>query len=76
VGPKYVSGDEFSVSVLIKDGEASFEIITNEEVYQETFIPGSDWGEYSEDYYLKAGVYTEGDDKEPQIKFSSFSLNY
>lgn len=76
VGPKYTSGNQFSVEVLVDNGSASFEIITDGETEGTTLTPYSDWDDYSAGYYLKAGVYTEGDDLQPQIKFNSFSVEY
>ena len=75
-GPKYTSGNVFSVSITIENGEANFAIQTNGELHETTLSPDSDWDAYNNGYYLKAGVYTEGEDKQPQMKFSSFSIDY
>ena len=75
-GPEYNSGDEISVTVTTENKKASFKIITNGNTLNETITPSEDWDDFSDSYYLKAGVYTEGDDTEPQMEFSSFSLDY
>ena len=76
IGPEYISGDELSVSIETKDGNAYFEIETAGTTFNEILTPSEDWDDFSDSYYLKAGVYTEGDDTEPQMEFSSFSLEY
>ena len=75
-GPKYTSGEEFSVVITTGNGEASFEITAGGETEGVILSPEEDWDDYNSDYYLKAGVYTEGDDLQPQIKFSSFGIDY
>lgn len=75
-GPLYTSGDEFTVTVTTENGEAEFQITTDGTTYNETLTPTSAWDDFENDFYLKAGVYTEGDDKQPQMKMSSFSLEY
>ncbi len=75
-GPKYTSGNDFSITIITKNGEASFEITTGGTTSKETLTPSGDWNNYDDDFYLKAGVYTEGDDTQPQMKLSSFSLTY
>jgi hypothetical protein len=76
VGPEYTVGDDYSVKITTQNGSATFEIITNEITFTETLIPSDAWSNYSNDYYLKAGVYTEGDDIEPVLEISSFSISY
>ena len=75
-GPKYTSGDEFSVSIRTQNGNAYVTVTTNGTTWSQTVTPNSAWNNYSDDYYLKAGVYTEGDDKQPQLKISSFSIDH
>lgn len=76
IGPEYNEGDEFSVIVKTGNGVADIEIITNGNSLREQLIPTDDWDDYSNDYYLKAGVYTEGDDVEPEMRMSSFSIEH
>lgn len=75
-GPKYTSGNDFSIAITTQNGEASFEITTGGSTSRETLTPSGDWDSYKNDFYLKAGVYTEGDDVQPEMKLSSFSLTY
>ena len=75
-GPRYSPGDEFSVSIRTQNGNAYFVIETNGITYTETLSPSSHWNSYSNDYYLKAGVYTEGNNVQPRLEFSSFSIDY
>lgn len=76
VGPQYTAGEEFNIGVEVKNGEAHFSIQTNGESFTQVIKPSSDWNNYVDDYYLKAGVYTEGDDVEPEIEFIRFSITY
>ncbi|MBU2997323.1 polysaccharide lyase family 7 protein [Cellulophaga baltica] len=76
VGPEYTAGDDYSVKITTQNGNATFVIVTNEITYTETLSPSNDWDNYTNNYYLKAGVYTEGDDIEPVLEMSSFSIAY
>lgn len=76
VGPLYTAENEFSIQVLIENNTASFQIITGNVTYTKSLSPSTDWNNYSNSYYLKAGVYTEGDDVEPVLEMSKFSLVY
>lgn len=75
-GPSYTSGDDLTITINTSGGSAAISIITGGNSYSKTVTPSSDWNDFSDDYYLKAGVYTEGDDTEPKINFSSFSINH
>jgi len=72
----YTPGAEMNIVVEFGGGNAYFYVESNGESYQETLTPNSDWDDYSEGYYLKAGVYTEGVDVEPVMKFRTFSIEY
>ena len=76
IGPKYTSGDEFTIVVTTENGKASFDIITGGTSYNETLTPTGAWDDFENSFYLKAGVYTEGEDTQPQMKMSSFYINY
>ncbi|MBU2997324.1 polysaccharide lyase family 7 protein [Cellulophaga baltica] len=76
VGPKYTDGDDFSVEIITDNGEAFFEISTDGSTYTKTLSPSSAWDDYDDDFYLKAGVYTEGDNIKPKMKMSNFSIEY
>lgn len=76
-GPQYSSGDTMTITVWTgtsgqKKGKVKIE--TNGNTYQKVLWPSSSWDSYKNDYYLKAGVYTEGDDKEVKVKYDSFSI--
>jgi len=75
-GPLYTSGSDFSVAIKTEKGKAKITITTDGETYSNTLTPEEDWADFSDDFYLKAGVYTEGYDKQPQLKFSSFSISH
>lgn len=76
VGPLYTAGNEFSIQVLIENNTAVFQIITADITFNQSLSPSTDWSNYSNSYYLKAGVYTEGDDVEPVLELSKFSVEY
>jgi len=75
-GPLYTAGSEFSIGITTQNGEATFEIITNDITYTEIITPSNDWSNYADSYYFKAGVYTEGDDVQPEMRMSAFSIEY
>lgn len=75
-GPLYTAGNEYSIHITTQNGSSSFEIITGGTSYSKTLTPSSDWNNYQNSYYLKAGVYTEGNDVEPLLEISKFSLAY
>lgn len=61
-GPDYIEGTNLKVQVLIENEEIVINVETTDGNLNESIIPSSDWDDYSESYYLKAGVYTEGND--------------
>lgn len=73
-GPVYDESSIFSVIVLIENGVAEFSVDTTNGSLNHTFTPSNNWSPYSSSYYLKAGVYTEGNDIKPKISFSEFVL--
>ena len=73
---RYVAGSAMNIVVEFNNGNAYFYIESGGKSYEEILTPNSDWDNYSEGYYLKAGVYTEGEDVRPIMKFSSFSMEY
>lgn len=78
-GPKYTSGQDISITITTGvDGkeEAIVGIETVEENWSQLLSPNSSWSTKSTSYYLKAGVYTEGNDTTPIVEYSSFSINY
>lgn len=75
-GPLYSAGSEFSITITTQNGSASFEIKTENISYNKTLSPSSDWNNYQNHYYLKAGVYTEGDNMEPLLELNKFSIEY
>ena len=76
IGPKYTSGDNLTVRVLTSKGKAKFRITTAGEIWNKTVQPSSSWSSKSDSYYLKAGVYTEGSDKTPTVKYSAFTITH
>jgi len=79
VGPKYTSGDSITVKIYTGiDGEhkGDITIITNGTTWNQTVMPSSDWSNFSNDYYLKAGVYTEGNDLQATVEYSYFYISH
>lgn len=76
VGPLYTAENEFSISITTENGLASFQITTNNVTFNQNLQPSADWNNYQNSYYLKAGVYTEGNDVEPRLEMSKFSVTY
>lgn len=73
-GPLYQEGDIIEVSMSTSNGTASFTATTLAGTFSETFTPSNNWTPYSNGYYFKAGVYTEGNDTRAEIRFSEFEL--
>lgn len=77
-GPKYTSGDEISVSIETgqSGSNAVVNVQTNGSSWTKSLTPSSAWSSKSSTYYLKAGVYTEGNDKTPTVKYSYFNIEH
>lgn len=78
-GFKYVSGKAMTVTIWTGQSgneKAKFKIESEGNTFQKTLYPSSAWDNYDDDYYLKAGVYTEGDDKEAKVIYSEFDINH
>lgn len=71
-GPYYKEGSKFKVDVVTIKGKISVKVKTTSGVMDEIITPSRDWKPFSDSYYLKAGVYTEGDDIGPQSTFDYF----
>jgi hypothetical protein len=72
-GPIYKSGTTFTLRVRFSNGKVLVNISTTSSTMStKTFTPSSDWNGVSSKYYLKAGVYTEGNDKEPKLTMFGF----
>lgn len=74
IGSLYQEGDNINVTVTLENGTASFLTTTTSGSVEKTFTPSANWSPYSNSFYLKAGVYTEGNDTRPEIHFSEFEL--
>jgi len=78
-GPKYTSGASMTIQVwtgISGKSEGNVSIETGGNSYNKTLTPSSDWSSYSSDYYLKAGVYTEGDNTTATVKYDYFSISH
>jgi hypothetical protein len=78
-GPKYTSGDAVTIYVwtgLSGEKKGKFTVVTTSTTWSQTVWPSSAWSSFSSDYYLKAGVYTEGDDLTATVKYNSFSISH
>jgi len=73
-GINYTEGDDVKTQILIEDGEIEITVETGGSTLSETIVPSSDWDNYSDSYYLKAGVYTEGNDTFVRGIFNYFSV--
>jgi len=71
-GPSYVAGTKFKVKLTVADGKLNVKVVTTTGAMDENFIPNVTSNVYDNSYYFKAGVYTEGDNTEPVIRFYSF----
>ncbi|GAA4114750.1 hypothetical protein GCM10022393_14430 [Aquimarina addita] len=73
-GGTYSQGSNYILSITYLGNKATVKVKkTNGTVLiEETITPTSSWNNYSNTYYFKAGVYTEGDDKQPKITFRYF----
>ena len=77
-GPSYTEGNDMEVTIwtgLSGQTKAKITVKTGGQTWTKNNIkPSSDWNSKSSSYYLKAGVYTEGDDKQPQMRYSKFYI--
>ena len=68
----YTAGDKFKVQLTVDNGTLNVKVETNDGTLEQDFTPNVTNNDYDDTYYFKAGVYTEGDDTEPVIRFYSF----
>ncbi|WP_024481069.1 polysaccharide lyase family 7 protein [Cellulophaga baltica] len=76
-GATYSQGSDYILSITYNGGGATVKVTTSSgsTIINKTISPSSSWNSYSNTYYFKAGVYTEGDDKQPKITFNYFYFN-
>ena len=75
VGPRYIENSKFKVQITTVSGRVNVKVETSEGTLDEDFTPNKSvdgWSDYQNDFYLKAGVYTEGNDTEPEMRIYSF----
>lgn len=70
----YSAGQNLSFRSEIKGGKVIIIIWHNNKKFQKYVSPTSNWSDYAQDYYYKAGLYTEGNDKEVKVEYSWFEL--
>jgi len=70
-GPSYSENSKLKVQITTSNGSVNVKVETTSGTLEEDFTPSGD-DDYENDYYLKAGVYTEGNNTEPEIRFYSF----
>lgn len=68
----YNEGDKFKVQMKMGSGKVNIMIETSSYSYEVNLTPSILPSSYKEDFYFKAGVYTEGNNTEPVIRFYSF----
>lgn len=71
-GPSYVSGSDYTLRIRFSSGKVLITITTTSGTISSTITPTSSWSSYSSKYYLKAGVYTEGNNVEPKLTMKAF----
>jgi hypothetical protein len=76
-GSTYSQGSTFNLSITYNGSSATVDVTdsSGSTIINETVTPSNSWNNYSSTYYFKAGVYTEGDDKQPKITFNYFYFN-
>ena len=42
--------------------------------FQQNLVPSAAWDNFSDSFYLKAGVYTEGEDKQAKVTYGTFGI--
>jgi len=73
-GPEYTKNSKFKVQITTGNEKVNVKIETTSGTLDEDFTPNTDvdsWDDYQDYFYLKAGVYTEGYDTKPVIRFYS-----
>lgn len=76
-GMEYSVNEEVEITIwtgLSGQEKAKIRVDYNGTRFQETLYPSSAWSNFENDYYLKAGVYTEGADIEAKVIYSAFSI--
>jgi hypothetical protein len=71
-GPSYTAGTDYTLRIRFSNGDVLITITTTSATLDSTITPTSSWNSYSTKYYLKAGVYTEGNDLEPKLSMKAF----
>ncbi|MFB9055743.1 polysaccharide lyase family 7 protein [Mariniflexile ostreae] len=71
-GPNYTSGSTFTLRIRFSGGNALVNITTTSGSSASTITPTPNWDGVKTKYYLKAGVYTEGNDKDPKLTMFGF----
>lgn len=74
VGPSYSEGSKFKVQLTTGSGKVNVKIETSSGTLDQDFSPytGGNYSDYDDKFYFKAGVYTEGHDVSPTMRFYSF----
>lgn len=78
-GMAYTQNTDVTITVWtgINGAEsAKIRVDYNGQRFQQTLYPSSNWSSHSNHYYLKAGVYTEGEDKQPKVIYSAFDIQH
>lgn len=75
-GPNYTSGTDYTLRIrFMSAGYAAITITTTSSTITTNITPSVNWNSYSSTYYLKAGVYTEGDNVEPKLSMKAFDFD-
>jgi len=80
-GMQYSSNQPVTVNIWtgVNGGEekARIKVEYNGETFTRTLTPSTAWNNLADKFYLKAGVYTEGDDtKQAKVVYSYFFINH
>ncbi|WP_158845944.1 polysaccharide lyase family 7 protein [Algibacter sp. L1A34] len=78
-GPEYIENQEIIITIITgenSDKKAEISLQMGEVSWTQTLWPNEAWSVKSDTYYLKAGVYTEGNDTTPKVEYSAFSISH
>jgi len=76
-GMLYTQNTDVTITIwtgIAGQEKAKIRIDYNGMRFQQNLVPSVAWENFSEYFYLKAGVYTEGEDKEAKVTYSKFDI--
>lgn len=76
-GMAYSSGQLVDITIwtgVSGQENAKIRVDYNGARFEKSLVAAADWGSFMSDFYLKAGVYTEGEDKQAKVTYSEFEI--